>query len=95
MSYNAAEALLTTKRVEIIEKKEFANPALDENVEAFVVHVTSLSLDLMPIHQTWKAQFDANTPSPRGSDSFVGYQRDADFGVGWARWSLRSAHNIS
>ena len=31
-SYTAAEALPTTKRVEIINKKEFAKAALDENV---------------------------------------------------------------
>ena len=40
-----AEALLTTKQVEIIDKKEFAKVALDENIEVFVVHVTSLSLN--------------------------------------------------
>ena len=33
-SYTVAEALPTTKRVEIIDKKEFAKAALDENVEA-------------------------------------------------------------
>ena len=31
-------------------------PALDENVEAFVVHVTSLSLTSMPIHPAREAQ---------------------------------------
>ena len=31
-------------------------PALDENVKAFVVHVTSLSLNLMPIHPAKKVQ---------------------------------------
>ena len=37
-SYTAAEALQTTiKRVELIDKKEFAKAALNENVEAFVV----------------------------------------------------------
>ena len=55
-SYTAAEALPTTKRVEIIEKKEFARAALDENVEAFVVNVTSFSLNSMSIHPTRKAQ---------------------------------------
>ena len=55
-SYTAAEALPTTKRVEIIDKKEFTKAALDENVEAFVVHVTSLSLNSMPIHPAREAQ---------------------------------------
>ena len=53
-SYTAAEALPTTKRVEIIDKKEFARAALDEHVEAFVVHVTSLST--MAIHPAREAQ---------------------------------------
>ena len=55
-SYTTAEALPTTKRVEIIDRKEFAKAALDENVEAFVVHVTSLSLNSMPIHPAREAQ---------------------------------------
>ena len=46
-SYTVAEALPTTKRVKIINKKEFAKAALDENVEAFIVHVTFFSLSLM------------------------------------------------
>lgn len=44
-SYTAAEALPTTRRMELIDKKQFAKAALDENVEAFVVHVRSLSLE--------------------------------------------------
>ena len=43
-SYTTAEALPTTKRVELIDKKEFAKAALDENSETFVVHVASLNL---------------------------------------------------
>ena len=53
-SYTTAEALPTTKRVEIIDRKEFAKAALDEHVEAFVVHVTSLST--MAIHPAREAQ---------------------------------------
>ena len=58
-SYTTAEALPTIKRVELIDKKEFAKAALNENVEAFVVHVTSFSLYLGPtmsIHPARKAQ---------------------------------------
>ena len=55
-SYTTAKALPTIKQVEIIDKKEFAKTALDENVEAFVVHVTSLSLSSMVIHPAKKAQ---------------------------------------
>ena len=43
-SYTTAEALPSTKRVELIEKKEFAKAALDENSETFVIYVASLSL---------------------------------------------------
>ena len=43
-SYTSAEALPTTKRVEFINKKEFAKTALDANSETFVVYVASLSL---------------------------------------------------
>ena len=53
--YNIAEALSTTKQVEIIDKKEFTKAALDENVEDFVMHITFLSLTLMPIHSTREA----------------------------------------
>ena len=55
-SYTVAEALLTTKRVEIIDKKKFTKAVLDENVEAFVVHVPSLNLNSMPIYLAREAQ---------------------------------------
>ena len=41
-SYTAAEALRTAKRMELIDKHEFAKTALDENSETFVVHVVAL-----------------------------------------------------
>ena len=40
--YTAAAALPTTKRVKIIDKKEFAKVALDEHVEAYIVPVIFL-----------------------------------------------------
>ena len=43
--YSAAEALPTTQRVEIINKKEFAVTALDENDETFVMHTATISTD--------------------------------------------------
>ena len=53
-TYTTAEALPTTKRVELIDKKEFAKVALDENSETFVIYVASL--DLAPeIHPDRKA----------------------------------------
>ena len=56
-SYTAKEVLPTTRKVELINKKEFAKAALDINIEAFVVHMSSLSLrSKMTIHLAWEAQ---------------------------------------
>ena len=53
--YSVAKVLPTTKQVKIIDKKEFTKTALDKNIQAFMMHVTSLSLTSMPIHPAWKA----------------------------------------
>ena len=53
--YIIEEALPTTRQVEIIAQKEFAKMALDENVKAFVVHVSSLE-SKMTIHPAREAQ---------------------------------------
>ena len=55
-SYTTAEALLIIKQVEIIDKKEFARAALDENLEAFVLHMTSFSFNSILIQLARKAQ---------------------------------------
>ena len=47
-TYTAKEALPTTRRVELVGKKEFAAAALDPESETFVVHVASLSFDALP-----------------------------------------------
>ena len=47
-TYTAEEALPTTRRVELVGKKEFAAAALDPESETFVVHVASLSSDALP-----------------------------------------------
>ena len=36
-SYTATKALPTTKQIKIIDEKEFAKMALDENVKAFII----------------------------------------------------------
>ena len=54
-TYTTEKALPTTRRVEIIDRKKFAKTALDENVEAFVVHVSSLGLR-MTIHPAREAR---------------------------------------
>ena len=52
--YIVAEALSTTKRVELINKKQFAKTALDEKSKTFVVHIVTLrvspGLAKMTIH---------------------------------------------
>ncbi len=50
-SYTVAEALPTTSRVELIDKREFVKAILDGNSETFVVHVSTLEISTaMPIH---------------------------------------------
>ena len=44
--YTTAKALPTSKWVELIDKKEFAKVALDENFKIFVVHIASFNLVL-------------------------------------------------
>ncbi len=40
--YTTADVLPTTSRVELIDKREFAKMALDQNCKTFVVHVATL-----------------------------------------------------
>ena len=42
--YTIAKALLITKWVKIINKKEFTKAMLDKNVENFVIYITFLSM---------------------------------------------------
>lgn len=42
-SYTTAKGLPTTQRIELINKREFAAAALDENKESFVVDVVTFS----------------------------------------------------
>ncbi len=56
-SYTTREVLPTTKRVELIGKKEFAAAALDPEYEAFVVHVAALSVNSGDeVHPSRRAQ---------------------------------------
>lgn len=56
-SYTTAQPLPTTKRVELIERREFATAALDKNVETFVVHIATLSTTpTMQVHPSHQAQ---------------------------------------
>ena len=56
-SYTVSEALPTTRRVELIDRKEFAAAALSKDDEAYVVHVASLAVGTkMTIHPSRTAQ---------------------------------------
>ena len=50
MFYTTAKALLTTKQVEIINKKKCTKVALDENIEVFVIYIISFSFNLTQIY---------------------------------------------
>ena len=56
-TYTVAEALPTTKRMEIIDKKEFAVAALNANNKIFVLHIVTLAKPTtIPIHPSCQAQ---------------------------------------
>ena len=46
--YTTKEALLTTRRVELVGKTEFAAAELDPEYETYVVHVGSVSSVALP-----------------------------------------------
>ena len=52
-TYSTAEALSTTRRVELLDKHKFAKAALDENSETFVVHVAALEALELAIYPSW------------------------------------------
>ena len=61
-TYTAAEALPTTREVEIIDKKEFVVVALNVDNETFVVHVEALAEPTtISIHPSCQAQVAALT----------------------------------
>ena len=58
-TYTTNEALSTTKRVQIINKKDFVITALDINSETFMVHVAIREREKMPVHSKKQAQIEA------------------------------------
>ncbi len=58
-SYTTVEALLTTSRMELIDKREFAKAAMDENSEAFVVHMSALDVAESSIYPSQAVQMAA------------------------------------
>lgn len=55
-TYTIVRALITTRRVKLIKKKNFAKAVWDEDVKTFVVDMSLLSLRLMRIHLAWEAR---------------------------------------
>ncbi len=49
-TFTIAEALAITSQVELIDKREFAKAALDENSKTFVIYVSVLDLTELLIH---------------------------------------------
>ena len=58
-SYTTNEALPTTKRVRLVDPKEFVIAALDASSETFVVHVAIREREEMLVHSERQAQFEA------------------------------------
>ena len=52
--YTIEKALLTTRRVKIVGKKEFAAAALDLEHETYVVHVAFLGSISLNVHPSWR-----------------------------------------
>ncbi len=58
-SYTAVEALPTTYRVELIDKREFDKAVIDKNSKAFVIHMSALDVAESSIHLFRAAQIAA------------------------------------
>lgn len=64
-SYTAEKALPTTRRVELIDRREFAAVALDENEETFVLHVAALlEAPTIAVHPFRRAQVTSLLTKP-------------------------------
>ena len=75
-SYTITEAPPTTKRVELINKREFAKAALDENSKTFVVHVASLSSTPLNVHPSRRPQISgliAEEASTKVPDEYANF----------------------
>ena len=63
-TYTTKKALPTTRRVELVGKKEFAAAALDPEHETYIVHVGSVSFDASPSSSASQLKLDVH-PSRR------------------------------
>lgn len=74
--YNTSNALPTTQRLELINKKIFARTALDENAETFGVHVVAPKATGITIHPFQAAQITlllANEASTKVPSKYSDY----------------------
>ena len=55
-TYTTKQALLTSRRIELVGKKEFAAAALNSEDETYVVHVASLSSTPLNVHPSQRPQ---------------------------------------
>ena len=53
-TFTITKTLLTIRQLELIEKKEFTTTAFDLEDKVFIVHIASISRDLI-IHSFWRA----------------------------------------
>ena len=58
-TYTTKKALLTTRRVELVRKKEFAATAFDSEYKTFIVHIAFLSSTLLNVHLFCKLQISS------------------------------------
>ena len=75
-TYTIKKALSTTKRVELVGKKEFAAATLDPEHETYVVHVASLSSTLLDVHPSRRPQISgliAEEASTKVPDKYANF----------------------
>ena len=66
-TYMTTKALSTTRRVEIINKREFMAAALNVDDETFVMYIAALAeLTIMPIYSSYQAQVALLTSKENG-----------------------------
>ena len=53
--YIIVEALPTTQKVELINKREFVAAALNKNAETFVVYIAAVSAPTIPVYPSRQA----------------------------------------
>ena len=95
-SYTTAEALPTARRVELIDKHEFAKAALDENSETFVVYVAALETPEPAVHPSRASMLAALQQNKAPTEISPEYTDYADVFYSTLRWScLRTPASTS